>query len=325
MKTGRPVENPEARYYRTGKPFFGSPGAVGAHSWHPMAFDPNTRLVFIPANLAGFPYVPQKNWKPKALGFNVGVDMGAAAIPADLKARQAVRDATKGALIAWDPVAQKERWRVKFPGPWNGGVLATGGQILFQGNAGNQFAAYATKDGRKLWSFPAQTGVIAPPMTYELDGEQYVAVLAGWGGVWAVAPGLLSDLSGPTRNISRLLVFKLGGKAALPELPPLGEMPLDPPASTASPEVIAQGAHQFGRYCGVCHGDAAISGVINPDLRRSGLLNDPKSWKLVVHDGALKDNGMVGFAPVMSAAQVETIRHYVIKRANEDKALEASQ
>ncbi|WP_286773185.1 PQQ-binding-like beta-propeller repeat protein, partial [Sphingomonas sp. 66-10] len=322
MRTGRPIENPAARYYKTGKPFIGSPGATGAHSWQPMAFDPKTGLVFIPANLAAFPYIPDPAWKPAKLGFNVGVDMGKAAMPADAAARKAALAATTGALIAWDPVAQKERWRVSFKGPWNGGVLATAGGLVFQGNAAGEFAAYAAADGKKLWSFPAQTGIVAPPMSYELNGQQYVAVLAGWGGVWALAPGVLIDKSGPVRNISRLLVFKVGGKAQLPAPPALEKAPLDPPASTAAPDVIAAGGEHFGRFCGVCHGDAAVGGALVPDLRRSGVLNDATTWQQIVHDGLLKDNGMVSFAGVMSAPEIETIRQYVIKRANEDKALE---
>lgn len=122
MKTGRPIENPQARYYRTGKPFIGSPGATGAHSWHPMAFDPRSRTVFIPANLAAFPYIPEKGWRANKLGFNVGVDIAAAAMPADKAVRAAAMNATTGALIAWDPVAQKEKWRVSYKGPWNGGA-----------------------------------------------------------------------------------------------------------------------------------------------------------------------------------------------------------
>jgi alcohol dehydrogenase (cytochrome c)/quinohemoprotein ethanol dehydrogenase len=324
MKTGRPIERPEARYYKTGKPFIGSPGATGAHSWHSMAFDPKDGLVFIPANIAAFPYIPQKDWKSAKLGFNVGVDMGAAAMPAIPAVRQGAAAATKGALIAWDPVAKKERWRVSFEGPWNGGVLATGGGLVFQGNATGQFVAYSAKDGGKLWSFPAQTGIVAAPISYELDGEQYVAVLAGWGGVWALAPGVLSDVSGPSRNISRVLVFKLGAKGSLPPPPPLSRTPLDPPPSTASPEVIAAGGGHFGRYCGVCHGDAAVAGSLVPDLRHSGALNSAESFKTIVYDGALKDNGMVSFKPVMTPEEIEAIRQYVIHRANEDKALEAA-
>ena len=232
--------------------------------------------------------------------------------------------ATSGALIAWDPVAQNERWRVSYKGPWNGGLLATGGDLVFQGTATGEFNAYATRDGRKLWSFPAQTGIVAAPISYELDGQQYVAVMAGWGGVWALAPGILSDKSGPSRNISRLLVFKLDGKAALPAAPPLAKMPLDPPPSTANAAKIAAGGALFGRYCSVCHGDAAIGGSIVPDLRHSGMLNDADIWGQVVHDGALKDNGMVSFASILSAAEIEDIRAYVIHRANEDKILESA-
>lgn len=321
--TGRPIENPDSRYDKTGKPFISTPGAAGAHSWHPMAYDPAQKLVFIPAQFAAFPYFPDKNWKPSPVGFNVGIDQAASAMPADAKVRAEARAATTGAIIAWDPVAQKERWRVSFPGPWNGGLLATGGGLLFQGNAKGTFAAYSIKDGKELWSFPAQTGVVAAPVTFMAGGEQYVAVLAGWGGVWPLATGILAEKSGPVRNVSRLLVFKIGGKASLPPAPALNELPLDPPALTGTPAQVAEGAQHFGRYCNVCHGDAAIGGGVVPDLRRSGFLADPKSWQMIVHDGALKDNGMIAWSPVLTPAQIETIRLYVIKRANEDKALAA--
>jgi len=322
-KTGRPIENPEARFDKTGKPFIGTPGAVGAHSWHPMAYDPNQKLVFIPAQLAAFPYFPEKNWKPQKLGFNIGINPAAGAMPADASARAAARKATTGALIAWDPVAQKERWRVNFKGPWNGGILATQGNLVFQGNAAGTFVAYGSNTGKQLWSFPAQTGVVAAPITYRIGDDQYVAVLAGWGGVWAVAPGVLSDLSGPVRNISRLLVFKLGGTAKLPPIPPLNALPLDPPTDTATPRQIAQGGYLYGRYCGVCHGDAGVAGSIIPDLRHSGTLASPDNWQSIVHDGALKANGMVGWSSVMSKADIDNIRRYVIRRAHEDKLIDA--
>jgi quinohemoprotein ethanol dehydrogenase len=210
---------------------------------------------------------------------------------------------------------------VPFKGPWNGGVLATGGGLVFQGNAAMEFAAYDATSGAKLWSMGMQTGVIAAPVTYSIKGEQYVAVLAGWGGVWALAPGILSQVAGPMRNVSRLLVFKLNGSAQLPPEQPVELRPLEPPAVTGTPERIAAGAQQYGRFCGVCHGDAAYGGGLLPDLRRSTLLADSKVWASVVHDGALSTQGMIGFASVLSPEQVEGIRAYVIKRANEDKAL----
>jgi quinohemoprotein ethanol dehydrogenase len=132
---------------------------------------------------------------------------------------------------------------------------------------------------------------------------------------------VLAGKSGSTRNISRLLVFTLGGKRILPPLPPSNRSPLDPPPVTGTPAQIAEGAGHFGRYCAVCHGDAAVAGGLNPDLRHSGALNAPGSWQAIVHDGALHENGMVSWAPVMTPQQIETIRLYVIKRANEDKKI----
>jgi len=320
-QSGRPIESPEARIDQTGKPFLIVPGPGGAHSWQPAAYDPKTGLVYIPAMESGFPLVPDVHWKAAAIGFNTGMDFAASAMPPDTNVRAAAKAATKGALIAWDPIAQKERWRVAFKGPWNGGVLATGGGLVFQGNVAQEFAAYDAASGKKLWSTPVQTGIIAAPITYSIKGEQYVAVLAGWGGVWALAPGILSEVAGPIRNVSRLLVFKLGATAQLPPPLPLERRPIDPPAPTGTPEQIAQGAEQYGRFCGVCHGDAAYGSTLVPDLRRSGFIADSKAWASVVQDGALHTRGMIGFAGVLSPEQIESIRDYVIKRANEDKAL----
>jgi alcohol dehydrogenase (cytochrome c)/quinohemoprotein ethanol dehydrogenase len=321
IQSGRPIENPDARIDKTGKPFVVVPGPGGAHSWQPMAYDPKTGLVYIPALQAGFPYVPDAQWQAAAQGFNTGMDFAAAAMPADPKVRAGVMAATTGALIAWDPVAQKERWRVAFKGPWNGGVLATGGGLVFQGNAGKEFAAYDAASGAKLWSSSVQTGVLAAPVTYSIRGEQYVAVLAGWGGIWALAPGILSEVAGPVRNVSRLLVFTLGASAQLPPESLARLQPLDPPAATGTPQEFAEGARQYARFCGGCHGDAAYGATVVPDLRRSARLADAQAWASVVHDGALRARGMVGFADVLSRGQIEAIRHYVIQRANEDKAL----
>jgi alcohol dehydrogenase (cytochrome c)/quinohemoprotein ethanol dehydrogenase len=241
-------------------------------------------------------------------------------MPADPKVRAAALAATTGAMIAWDPVARKERWRVSFPGPWNGGVVATAGGLVFQGNAKGNFVAYSAKDGRELWSFAAQTGVVAGPVTFKVGNDQYVAVLAGWGGIWPLATGILADKSGPVRNVSRLLVFKLGGKAALPAAPAIEKAPLDPPPQIGTSRSIAQGNDLYGKYCTVCHGDAAIGGLL-PDLRRSAVLSDAAAWQTVVHDGALSDNGMIGWSKYLNREQIESIRHYVIERAHEDKAL----
>tara|TARA_A100001391_G_scaffold95213_2_gene63076 strand:+ start:17412 stop:19535 length:2124 start_codon:yes stop_codon:yes gene_type:complete len=323
MATGRPIEVPEARYGDTGKPFVSTPGAGGGHSWHPMAFSPSQGLVYIPAIEAAFPYFPETDWKADAhRGFNVGVDQAAGGLPAIESVREATAASTKGALIAWDPVTQTERWRVQYPGPWNGGLLATGGGLVFQGTAAGYVKAYDAADGSEKWSFPAQTGVIAPPITYEIDGEQYVAVMAGWGGIWPLAPGgIVNETSGPVPNISRLLVFKLGGTDTLPDAPPLVRRPLDPPAFTGDPAELTQGTYDYGRYCGTCHGDAVVGSTVLPDLRRSPVLNSAESWQAIVHGGALQQNGMASFADSLSPERIEGIRQYVIFRANQDKEL----
>ena len=132
---------------------------------------------------------------------------------------------------------------------------------------------------------------------------------------------MLSAKSGLLRNLSRVLVFKIGGTANLPPAPPFSKGPLDPPPFTGKPAQAEDGANNFGRYCSVCHGDAAIAGGLNPDLRHSGALNSPEAWQQIVHDGALKDMGMVAWSPVLSRAQIENVRQYVIKRANEDKKI----
>jgi alcohol dehydrogenase (cytochrome c)/quinohemoprotein ethanol dehydrogenase len=325
-ETGRPIEAPEARYGRTGVPFIAMPGPGGAHSWHPMAFDPDERLVYIPANIAGFPYFADTEFEPAGLGFNTGVDFHAGATPPDRAVRQSIADSTAGALIAWDPVKQEARWRVDYPGPNNGGLLATAGGLVFQGSAGGEFAAFDSGSGEVLWSMPVQTGVIAAPVTYQWEGEQYVAVLAGWGGVFAISPpSMVSRASGAVPNVSRLLVFKLGGEAQLPDTDGFSERPLDPPALRASAETLDLGARRYARFCGVCHGDAALAGTLLPDLRRSGALESRDAWMAIVRDGALTSRGMVGFSSVMSEDEIEAVRQYAIARANQDKALGEAQ
>ena len=320
-KTGRPDVNPKARYEQTGKPFVSVPGAGGAHSWQSMSYSPKTGLVYIPVQEAGFPYAAQAGWKPSAIGFQTGLDNAAVAMPADAKVQASARSATTGSLLAWDPVAQKPAWSVKYAGPWNGGTLATAGNLVFQGTAGGEFLAYSADKGQKLWSFPTQTGVIAAPMTYRIKGEQYIAILVGWGGVWDVATGVLANKSGSTRNISRLLVFKLGASGQLPQAQPLAKMPLDPPPVTGTPQQVALGAAVYGRYCSACHGDAAVAGGVNPDLRHSGALNTADQFSQIVLKGMLQHQGMVSFAAALNPEQVDAVRSYVISRANEDRKL----
>jgi quinohemoprotein ethanol dehydrogenase len=303
-KTGRPVENPDIRYDKTGKPASLLPGALGAHSWQAMAFNPKTALVYIPAQEIGMTYQPVKEFKPATIGWNIG-------------AATTFKSDVKGYLLAWDPVKQREVWRANYLGPWNGGILTTAGNLVIQGNAAGFFSAYHADTGEKLWSTPVQSAVLAAPITYEIDGEQYIAVLSGWGGAYPLMQGKGSDKSGNTRNVSRVLVFKLGGKAALPPLPPEATLLTDPPPATAGAATVAAGQALFDRFCSVCHGQAAVGGGVVPDLRTSPFL-PVDAWYSIVLDGALRQGGMAPFAQVLDRRQASAIRAYVIRRANDD-------
>jgi quinohemoprotein ethanol dehydrogenase len=323
-KTGRPIEVAAARYDKTGKPFIAIPAPSGGHNWQPMAFNPQTGLVYIPAQEEGFAFESDKNFRRTTIGNNMAIDL--AKVTAGKG--QAFKDALKGEkgfLLAWDPVQQKEVWRYQYAGPWDSGIMTTAGNLVFQGNATHDFAAYRADTGTKLWSSPVQTAVLAGSMTYEVDGEQYVATLVGWGGSYAILGGGLSRISGPQRNISRLLVFKLGSTATLPEPAPIEAMVLDPPKQTASPAILAEGKKLYGRNCVMCHGVDVVSGGINPDLRYTRLLHDTGGWDNVVLRGTRKDRGMVSFAKNINEKQSAAIRAFVIQKAIDSKLEESKQ
>jgi quinohemoprotein ethanol dehydrogenase len=315
LNTGRPVENPNVRYPKSDAPPI-VPGPAGAHSWHPMSYSPLTGLVYIPVNELGFNFKSSDDFEFKNQAPNYGVDMLAAGMPQDPKIKRAILDTIGGNLVAWDPIQQKQVWAVNRPGPWNGGTLSTAGNLVFEGTAGGRFEAYRADTGAKLWSFDAQTGVIAGPVTYTVKREQYVAVLAGWGGVLPLAAGEVSFKSGHVRNVSRVLAFKVGGKATLPPLPEVETPKLNPPPSTASTAEIRRGEAVFQRFCSVCHGDVAVSGGILPDLRYSAFLKNDR-WFSIVRDGMLQSQGMVGFGKEVSQEDAAAIRSYVIFRAHE--------
>jgi len=308
MKTGRPIEHDNIRYSMTGKPVVMMPGPDGAHSWHPMAFSPKTGLVYIPAQEIGKDFTPVQGFKYSPVAWNLAV--GVSGVPSG----------QKGYLLAWDPVKQKEAWRSDYIGPWNGGVLATAGDIVVQGDASGHFNVYRADDGHKLWSFDVQTAVMAGPVSYEVDGEQYIAVVAGWGSAFSLQAGKLAGMSGNLRNVSRVLAFKVGGKATLPPLPPQEKLALNPPASTADPATIARGEQLFGRNCAACHGESAVGGGTVPDLRASSFLGND-FWYEIVLNGAMKDAGMAPFKSVLDHQDAEAIRAYVIRRAHEDEEM----
>ncbi len=165
-----------------------------------------------------------------------------------------------------------------------------------------------------------QSGIIAAPVSYEVRGEQFIAVLSGWGGGYPLMQGKAAAASGNTHNVSRVLVFKLDGHAQLPaaQLPALATT--SPPPDTADANTVAAGADLFGRYCSACHGQFAVSGGITPDLRHSSFLTNDV-WYQIVLNGILQDAGMASFGKVLDQSKATAIRAYVIHEANQKGAV----
>jgi quinohemoprotein ethanol dehydrogenase len=307
MATGKPVEVPAARY--KDKPVVMWPSPFGAHSWHSMSFNPKTGLVYIPYQEIPGVYRNEGKDFIKRKAFNTGAGFS--------DATEIPREAVSGALLAWDPVKQKEAWRVPYTHYWNGGTLSTAGNLVFQGTADGNLIAYSADKGKKLWSFAAQTGIVAAPISYRFEGQQYIAVMAGWGGVAPLIGGDAANAPG-VGNVSRLLVFKLGGKDTLPPLPEKSQVvsripkPVDVPATD-----LASGQQMFGTYCSVCHGVGAISGGLIPDLRKSDEARRGLFQQIVL-DGVLKPLGMPSFKDTLEPAEVEKIKQYVMSREYAD-------
>jgi quinohemoprotein ethanol dehydrogenase len=308
IKTGRPIVDSQARYDETGKAFIVQPGGQGAHSWHPFSYSPTTGLVYFSAIETSTAMKSAVNFVAHPMASNIGLEFPLPpSVYEDLKSN-APRVA-QSMLVAWDPVNQREVWRSGVLGTIGGGTLATAGGLVFQGTNRGRFVAYDARDGKELWSIEAQTGVVAAPASFELDGEQYIAEEAGYG----LAPYGSS-------NQSRLLVLKLGGTASLPAAPPAPPKPvLNPPPSTAPPETIELGHQQFVSHCAMCHEPPAANRSIFPDLRYSAALNSAEAFNAIVVEGALQTAGMASFKGRMSVDEVQSVRAYMIQRANQAK------
>ncbi|MGH9254055.1 MAG: PQQ-dependent dehydrogenase, methanol/ethanol family [Vicinamibacterales bacterium] len=318
LKTGRPVETPAARFYKTGKPFASLQNPNGAHTWHPMSYSPDTGLVYIPVHRQNYTFAHEPAFTPSPLTTNLGIRRNTA--PAEPRARAAATEATLasvgGPLIAWDPVRQREVWRVEREGAANGGALSTAGGLVFQGTGTGEFVALNAESGTRLWAARTQTGVIAAPISYMVDGVQYVAIMAGTGGSWAQGGSQANAKGNNLPNTSRLLVYALGAAVELPPARPRPVVPLAPPPATAAPDIVARGEREYATFCGRCHGPGAANFGILPDLRYSATLHSSEAWAAVVLKGALAPNGMASFAPVLDASEADAIRAYVIAQAN---------
>jgi len=309
-ESGRPVENPDAHYANDAKEI--QPAPYGGHNWHPMAYNQDTGLVYIPALELGFSYAQDNAFKYDPEAWNTGVDFQQAVPPKDPDEMIDALKAVRGHLAAWDPVTQQEVWRVQHPGSWNGGLLSTAGNLVFQGRSDGYFAAYTADTGELVWEYPVGTGIIAAPVTYTVDGEQYVAVLAGWGGTFSLASGAPRH-RGNVLSEGRILAFKIGGEA---ELPPVNvtfiEIP-EPPPMEYTAEQVALGEALYHENCSVCHAPGlTASGAGVPDLRYSDA-SVHAAWDAIVRGGAFAGKGMASFAHAVDEEGAEAIRAYVVE------------
>ena len=313
-ETGRPVETSEGQYRHEERTV--RPGPLGGHNWHPMSFSPDTRLVYIPAIDLDFTYSHEEVFEHEPGWWNLGLAGGPDADdpPPTVEDQITGLQNVRGHLLAWDPVEQKEVWRVEHGSAWNGGVLTTAGNLVFQGRADGTFRAYAADSGKELWEMAVHTGIIAAPVTYEVDGEQYIAIVAGWGGAFGTTSGVPRH-KGNVLEEGRVVVFKLGGASELPE-PNVTHVNIpQPPEIAATPEQLLLGNQKYNAYCSTCHGPSVNSGSQIPDLKYLGEAGHAR-WESIVLGGVYSGLGMPSYAEMLTPEESEAIQAYVVAATN---------
>ncbi len=310
--TGRPIENP-ATAFSTG-PVAIRPSANGAHNWHPMAWSPGTRLIYLTVTDGGGVMAVDTSWRHDPRHTNRGVLLGPTADPENTLG--ALDDATVE-VVAWDPIRGTAAWRVRHEGAVASGVLSTAGGLVFVGRSPRHLAAYRALDGALLWDEDTGAGVEAAPVTYSVDGVQYVAVLVGngvpssqfAGGV--VPPGY--------RGRARIVAFALDARGAY--VPRRNALP-HPRPDIAPDEFkrvtdaeLRDGLRLYDKFCVQCHGPAAASGGPEPDLRYSSRAVRQR-FSEIVRGGVLSDLGMPLFSSSqLSDADLRSLQAYIVSRA----------
>ena len=308
QRTGRPVDAPNSRYENG--PFLLAPSSVGAHSWLPMAFSKQTNLVYIPAI------------EQEATFSDAGVDIAHWQRRPDFMIDGGVGNMVKAmpgkseaALVAWDPVRQRQVWRVPMAANISAGVLATGGNLVFQGDVAGHFNAYDARTGHVLWSFDAKAPIMGPPISYSVGGVQYVSVLTGAGtSLVAIGENVRRFGISYRDQRRRVLTFALGRNGVLPASPPYVFTPIEDPAFRPDPAAEGRGEFAFDVTCLMCHGVGAIAAGAAPDLRTSAAIVSPETFDAIVKDGGLVDQGMPRFDDLSDATRHD-IRQYLRSRA----------
>jgi quinohemoprotein ethanol dehydrogenase len=297
---GRPIEIPGAR--GTDKPVDAVPGPFGAHNWQSMAYSPKTGLAYIPAQYVPLAMGDDPNWSQgsaaigqpmNGIGWNLGKQLGAS------------QGKAFGRLIAWDPARQKAVWTQDYASPWNGGTLATAGGLVFQGTADGRLAAYDAASGEKLWDAPLGGGVVAAPMTYEIDGKQYVSIAVGWGGVFGE-----SHHSADHASPGTVYTFAIGGDSKFPDV---ARYKLGPLISGVKydPKDAREGGGLYVSNCLFCHG---VPGVDNGgNIPNLGYVDAELIANLAttVSSNKFVDVGMPDFTGKLKPEDLEKIKAFI--------------
>ena len=317
LKTGRPVEIAGARYENGEATVW--PSAVGMHSWHAMSYSPDTGLVYVPSiEMPGYftdkTLAKPAEWKSPIFAFDPAVDTTRGDVPAD---------AGTGMLRAWNPLTQKLAWEQPLPGVWNPGTLATHGNLVFEGRTDGRLVAYRATDGKVLWTSELGSGISAPPISFELDGVQYVSILMGWGGTGAAIIGSAAAQHGWAykAHTRRLYTFMLNGKTPMPKSnPPIIPKPLAAPTFKVDDKLAEEGSWLFKESCMMCHGGGAVAGGYAPDLRASPVVLDAAAFKDVVVKGGRRPLGMPDFKQ-FNDHQLDILRHFIRRQAGVPQVL----
>ena len=303
--------------------------------WFPLSYNAQTGLVYISA----YEVKPAANGGGSE-GAN-GAGLEADGLAAELR-RQNIGGSAAGAggqyrdypvlphgkLVAYDPILQKPRWIATLPLELNGSPVSTAGNLVFQGDASGYFTAYAADTGRMLWSVKTGSAIQATPVTYAVNGEQYVLMPVGLGGGYRLfgSPASMSTLE-DKRGPARLFAFKLGGKAIMPAIEPYIPAVPQPPQQTGTASQIGMGAKVYNKFfCQKCHspeadgsGAWALGGEV-PDLRYMPR-SVHKQFGEIVLGGTHREQGMPKFSvpigqpllkTVMTPAEAEALHAYVV-------------
>jgi quinohemoprotein ethanol dehydrogenase len=311
LETGRPIENPGVRYEL--EPVDIAPTPIGGHSWHAMSYNPGTGLVYIPTihwqNRFTDADVDLENFQAEGWRIELGVGYEFGASTRD--------DGATGTLQAWDPVRQQQIWEIPAEGAWDAGTLTTASNLVFQGKANGHLRAFNALTGEQLWDENLGLGISAPPITYSVNGRQYLAILVGWGGAMSALGGQeMADYGWAYGDHTRrLLAFSLDGTRTVPvSAPPRVPTPLATSDFIVDGATAESGELDYESICSFCHGGAAVAAGMAPDLRASGVILSADTFEQVVRGGALASRGMPPFAD-FSDAELNQMRHYIRQQA----------